>query len=256
MWFEAQLSPPIGDRWAASDLQDTLLERCDQPEEVAIATRPEEVVPARVPQLISEPTERHEPMAEPEPNHEPTVEPVTESAVQQELPPALMGETVAEPQVEDCFERGGSSSHTEPARKESDDTAEGTPVPQSEKLQKFLGAVKKKIASPLAAKPARTKAPTSKPMEDPAGSGLPKRSRRIAQQPLANVASSKRAEIILMRRFDIAAPSGPITATTKKAYHGFFEGKLDSADMAAANELFPALRRNLGTASGGTQLAF
>jgi len=31
---------------------------------------------------------------------------------------------------------------------------------------------------------------------------LPKRSQRIANQPLANIASSKRAEVLLMQRFD------------------------------------------------------
>ncbi|CAN6340093.1 unnamed protein product [Urochloa humidicola] len=137
-----------------------------------------------------------------------------------------------------------------------DDNMEGHDGNQSVKLRKFLGAVKKKIASPLAAKPVRMKAPTREQINEPMGSGLPKRSRRIAQQPLANVASSKRAEIILMRRFDVAAPTGPITATTRKAYHDFFEKKVDSTDMEAASELFPSLRRNLGVSVRGAQLAY
>ncbi|CAN6358223.1 unnamed protein product [Urochloa humidicola] len=181
----------------------------------------------------------------------PTAEPTTQPAaiVTQPLPHPGEGTYAICRQLGEQFE--DALLEATPSRAHEAAVEEPSPPTQGERLRQFLGAVKKKIPTPLAPKPVRMKAQRA---EEPI-TALPKRSRRLAEQPLANVTSSKRAEVILMRRFEVAAPQAPITATTKKAYLKFFEGRLDSSDMAAAGELFPSLRRN-AVAGNGAQLAY
>jgi hypothetical protein len=72
---------------------------------------------------------------------------------------------------------------------------------------------------------------------------LPKRSEHPANHPLANVASSKRAEVILMRRFDVVQEAAPITIDAKQAYTQLYTAELaDSQRLEAVRELLPALR--------------
>jgi hypothetical protein len=52
---------------------------------------------------------------------------------------------------------------------------------------------------------------------------LPKRSRQIANQPLAKIASSKRAEVLLMQRFDGVLASGEPSEPAKKMIAEYFD---------------------------------
>ena len=125
--------------------------------------------------------------------------------------------------------------------------AEGTPGSADShdgRLRCFMGEITRKIKTPLLPKPAgRTRVAAPTRSEEPPAPSLPKRSRRIANQPLATVASSKRAEILLMQKFDGVptreAPSQP----AKKMIAEYFEGNLSAKYMDAARELFPSMRR-------------
>ena len=71
---------------------------------------------------------------------------------------------------------------------------------------------------------------------------LPKRSERLANNPLANVASSKRAEVMLMRRFDMAQNAAPITIDAQQAYKQLYTEKLADSHFETVRKLLPALR--------------
>jgi hypothetical protein len=73
---------------------------------------------------------------------------------------------------------------------------------------------------------------------------LPKRSRRIANQPLANIASSKRAEVLLMQRFDGVPAQEGSSEPAKKMIADYFDGNLSGKYMEAARKLFLSLRKN------------
>ena len=75
---------------------------------------------------------------------------------------------------------------------------------------------------------------------------MPKRSRRIAAQPLAHILISKRGEVLLMRRMG-CAPAGPISSTFKRAYDDFFARNWTSSEVEALDELFPATAATIGT---------
>jgi len=65
----------------------------------------------------------------------------------------------------------------------------------------FTEEVTRPIRSPLLPRPIKTK---RAPIPPPQGQlELPKRSERLANHPLASVASSKRVEVMLMRRFNV-----------------------------------------------------
>ncbi|CAN6296286.1 unnamed protein product [Urochloa humidicola] len=74
------------------------------------------------------------------------------------------------------------------------------------KLSAFAKAVQKKIRSPLAPKPVKTK--RTAPTQESKGE-LPKRSERIANQPLAKVPTSRRAEVLLMQKLGLATGPAP-----------------------------------------------
>ncbi|RLN22748.1 Protein of unknown function DUF247 [Panicum miliaceum] len=69
-------------------------------------------------------------------------------------------------------------------------------------------------------------------------------SRRIANQPLAKIVSSKRAEVLLMQRFDgVPALEGPSEAD-KKMVADYFDANFSIKYMEATRELFLSLRSN------------
>ena len=76
---------------------------------------------------------------------------------------------------------------------------------------------------------------------------MPKRSIRIAAQPLAHIPISKRGEVLLMRRMGFASPAGPISFASKKAYDDFFARNWTSSEVEALDELFPATAATIGT---------
>jgi hypothetical protein len=82
----------------------------------------------------------------------------------------------------------------------------------------FTKEVQCKITTPLAPRPTRTRKAAPQATGKPA---LPKRSERLANHPLANVASSKRAEVVLMRRFDVLQDSKLVNSDAKRAYRQF-----------------------------------
>ena len=69
------------------------------------------------------------------------------------------------------------------------------------RLKTFVEELSRPIPSPLVPRPVKTK---RAPIPPPQGQlELPKRSERLANHPLASVASSKRAELMLMCRFNV-----------------------------------------------------
>jgi hypothetical protein len=64
----------------------------------------------------------------------------------------------------------------------------------------------------------------------------------LANHLLASIAFSKRAEVMLMRRFnvipDVAAPN----SDSKKSYTQLYKEKLDAGHFEAMRDLLPALR--------------
>ncbi|CAO1939948.1 unnamed protein product [Urochloa humidicola] len=109
--------------------------------------------------------------------------------------------------------------------------------PGSAKLSAFAKAVQRKLRSPLAPRPTKTKR-TATPLEEK----LPKRSARLANHPLAKVASSKRAEVVLMRRFETTSEDRQSQTGDKQAYQKFYDDDLRSRNFEAVRDLMPALR--------------
>ena len=93
--------------------------------------------------------------------------------------------------------------------------------------------------SPLITSPPRQKVATKR-------QPLPKWSRRISAQPLAHIPTSKRGEVLLMRRMGFAPPAGPISSASKRAYGDFFARNLTSREVEALDEQFPATNATTG----------
>ena len=105
------------------------------------------------------------------------------------------------------------------------------------RLKTFTEGVTRPIRSPLLPRPVKTKrAPPQGQLE------LPKRSERLANHPLASVTSSKRAEVMLMRRFNVIPEVGAPNSDSKKAYMQLYKEKLDASHFEAMRDLLPALR--------------
>ncbi|RLM55772.1 hypothetical protein C2845_PM10G11590 [Panicum miliaceum] len=103
----------------------------------------------------------------------------------------------------------------------------------------FENEVKMAIQPPLAQRPPKAKRPAPPQAMLPT---LPKRSERLANHPLANVASSKRAEVVLMRRFKVLPEDTAANNESKQAYTQLYSEKLDGDHFEAVRELLPALR--------------
>ncbi|CAL5008730.1 unnamed protein product [Urochloa decumbens] len=108
-----------------------------------------------------------------------------------------------------------------------------------DKLLQFTSQVQSKIRSPLAPRPAKTKraAPSTCTRDS-----LPKRSLRLASHPLANVQSSKRAEVVLMRRFDMIPEATTPNTEGRKAYEKLYRTGVQGEHFDAMDDLLPALR--------------
>ncbi|CAN6245126.1 unnamed protein product [Urochloa humidicola] len=106
------------------------------------------------------------------------------------------------------------------------------------RLQAFTAQVQAKIQTPLLPRPAKMKRAAPSP-RTPA---LPKRSSRLASHPLANVASSKRAEVMLMRRFDMIPDVSTPTTEGEKAYEKLYRSGVHNEHFEAMNDLLPALQ--------------
>ncbi|CAN6268811.1 unnamed protein product [Urochloa humidicola] len=132
-----------------------------------------------------------------------------------------------------------------PIHGEVANTMEEAPMENSPaaRLKAFTNEVQCKIQTPLMPRPvkARSKAPAVVAASKPE---LPKRSERLAKHPLANVASSKRAEIVLMQRLgmvpEIAPPS--IINEARAAYRKLYGDELEETHFEAVQDLIPALK--------------
>ncbi|CAL5069989.1 unnamed protein product [Urochloa decumbens] len=107
------------------------------------------------------------------------------------------------------------------------------------RLSAFVKAVQHKIQSPLLTKPIKTK----RVVPVLAAGELPKRSKRLANHPLANVASSKRAEVILMRRFEEIPEAAPLTMEAKQAYKKFYAEEMREKHYEAIQDLSCVLEK-------------
>ena len=85
--------------------------------------------------------------------------------------------------------------------------------------------------------PPRQKAVTKRPLI---------RSRRIAAQPLSHVPTSKRGEVLLMKRMGIAPLAAPVSSASKGAYDAIFPGNLISSQVEALDELFLETNTKVG----------
>ncbi|CAN6336654.1 unnamed protein product [Urochloa humidicola] len=112
--------------------------------------------------------------------------------------------------------------------------------PASAKLSAFTKELRRKVQSPLAPKPVKTKRALVTPLTEEAK--LPKRSERLAKHPLAQVASSKRAEVVLKRRFQPGSDTGPVSAAAKQAYEKFYAPDQRQRNYEAMQDLMPSLR--------------
>ena len=119
--------------------------------------------------------------------------------------------------------------------------SDATPTPReaARRLAQFTEEVQLERMPPLIASPPRQKVPTI-------GQPMPKRSIRIAAQPLAHIPISKRGEVLLMRRMGFAPPAGPISSASKRAYDDFFVRNWTSSEVEALDELFPATTATTG----------
>ena len=114
-----------------------------------------------------------------------------------------------------------------------------TPREAARRLVRFTEEVQLERMPPLIASPPRQKVAT---IRQP----MPKRSRRIAAQPLAHIPTSKRGEVLLMRRMGFAPPAAPISSASKRAYDDFFARNLTSSEVEVLDELFPATNATTG----------
>jgi hypothetical protein len=55
-----------------------------------------------------------------------------------------------------------------------------------------------------------------------------------------HIPTSKRGEVLLMRRMGFLEPSAPLSSAAKDLYESFFEGDISAADAEALDSLFPA----------------
>ncbi|CAN6238466.1 unnamed protein product [Urochloa humidicola] len=115
------------------------------------------------------------------------------------------------------------------------------PIEDSQRrLEAFTMEVQLKVPTPLLPRPSKVK--RAHPPTTDGKPELPKRSERLANHPLANVPSSKRAEVVLMRRFGVVPEGAPVTNGAKEAYKKFYAEDMREMAFEAVSELIPALR--------------
>ena len=129
-------------------------------------------------------------------------------------------------------------------------TAEGTPTPReaAKRLSRFIEEVQVMRQPLLISSP-----PKQKPA--PKRTTLPIRSRRIAAQRMDHIPTSKRGEVLLMKKMGIMAPSEPISSAAKRSYDSYFQGTLSEANVETLDALFPASRAMAGGAARSSTLA-
>jgi len=107
------------------------------------------------------------------------------------------------------------------------------------RLKTFVEELSRPIPSPLVPRPVKTKRAPIPPLQGQLG--LPKRSKCLANHPLASVASSKHAEVMLMRHFSVIPEVAAPNSDSKKAYTQLYKEKLDAGHFEAIRDLLSAL---------------
>ena len=108
-------------------------------------------------------------------------------------------------------------------------------------LKTFAKEVRHPIcSSPLAPRLIKTRrAPIPPPQGQP---GLPKCSEHLANHPLASVASSKHAEVMLICRFNVIPEVSVPNSNSKKVYTQLYMEKLSDGHFDVVSDLLSALR--------------
>jgi hypothetical protein len=60
-----------------------------------------------------------------------------------------------------------------------------------------------------------------------------------------HIPTSKRGEVLLMRKMGFLEPSAPPSSAAKHSYESFFEADISDADAEALDAIFPACRGRL-----------
>ena len=94
---------------------------------------------------------------------------------------------------------------------------------QLDRILAFDMKVRRTVSPPLLPPTPKSRRAVANTLEQPA---LPKRSERLANHPLANIASSKRAEVVLMCRFNVLPEELPANES-KTAYNQLYKEKLN-----------------------------
>jgi len=130
----------------------------------------------------------------------PTVEPRPAYVLEAETTVAVNSEDIAQPCVDLQTAITPCSEESRTPIASSCVAAEDV-ASHEHRRKTFTEEVTRPIRSPLLPRPIKSK---RAPIPPPQGQlELPKRSERLANHPLASVASSKRAEMMLMRRFNV-----------------------------------------------------
>lgn len=116
------------------------------------------------------------------------------------------------------------------------------------RLKRFTERILRKVASPLL--------PTVPTVthEQPSAK-LPIWSRRIAAQPLSRVPTSKRGEILVIKRLGFLQEQARPTPTGTDAYNSTFVDRLNPSHEEAMRELFPDAERPVRTKRRGARRA-
>jgi hypothetical protein len=99
------------------------------------------------------------------------------------------------------------------------------------RLDYFFSEVTIKRDSPLIREP---------PKQPPVKPRLPKRSRRLAGQPLSRVPASKRGEVLIMQRMGYIKPAEAPSASRIEKYEKLLGGDMTAEEAEALDALLPA----------------
>lgn len=125
--------------------------------------------------------------------------------------------------------------------------SEATPSPREAArwLNLFKNKVQVKWPSPILKEPPKPKEFPRKPL-------VPVRSRRIAAQQLDHVPTSKRGEVLLMRRLGTLPANGQPTSASRRHFDKLFID-LSNSESEAFDELFLVTRKRGGRVAWRTQ---
>jgi hypothetical protein len=71
---------------------------------------------------------------------------------------------------------------------------------------------------------------------------IPKRSIQVATQPLTHILTSKRGEVLLMKKMGILPLAAPVLSAAQNMYDTIFARNLSSEQVGALDKLFPIIK--------------